>query len=228
MLTGAGISAESGIPTFRGKGGLWEETRPEELATPQAFRREPLKVWRWYCWRRELISKAEPSKAHKLLAKMEREFDLWVITQNVDGLHQRAGNRRVVELHGNIWRLRCPSCGRVWEDENACADLPPRCPFCGEVARPDVVWFGEPLPADAIRKSFELAQWAEVFIVVGTSGVVQPAAQLPFLAKGFGAKVYVINPQPTPHREIADLYLQIGAGQGLGRIYELLQNKGPS
>ncbi len=228
MLTGAGASAESGIPTFRGKGGLWEGARPEELATPEAFQRDPEKVWRWYCWRRELISKAEPNEAHRLLAKMEEEFDLWVITQNVDGLHQRAGSRKVVELHGNIWRLKCASCGRTWEDEQACKEIPPRCSFCGGLARPDVVWFGEALPEEAVRKSFELAGWAEVFVVVGTSGLVQPAAQLPFIAKSFGAEVYVVNPQPTPHVRIADLFIQDKASSGLRRVYYELQNKGSS
>ena len=228
MLTGAGASAESGIPTFRGKGGLWEGARPEELATPEAFQRDPEKVWRWYCWRRELISKAEPNEAHRLLAKMEEEFDLWVITQNVDGLHQRAGSRKVVELHGNIWRLKCASCGRTWEDEQACKEIPPRCPSCGGLARPDVVWFGEALPEEAVRKSFELAGWAEVFVVVGTSGLVQPAAQLPFIAKSFGAEVYVVNPRPTPHVRIADLFIQDKASSGLRRVYYELQNKGSS
>ncbi len=228
MLTGAGISAESGVPTFRDKGGLWEGAKPEELATPEAFRQDPAKVWRWYCWRREVISGAEPNEAHRLLAEMEREFDLWVITQNVDGLHQRAGSRKVVELHGNIWRQRCTSCGRKWEDEKACMGIPPKCPSCGGLARPDVVWFGEALPGEAVRKSFELAGWAEVFIVVGTSGLVQPAAQLPFVARGFGAEVYVVNPQPTPHVQIADLFVQDKASSGLRRVFYELQNKGPS
>jgi len=227
-LTGAGISRESGIPTFRGRGGFWEGTRPEELATPRAFFRDPEKVWRWYCWRREIISRARPNRAHEILAKMEREHQLWIITQNVDGLHQRAGSRRVIELHGNIWRLKCTSCGRTWEDPGACGKIPPRCPRCGALARPDVVWFGESLPTQALRKSFELAEWAEVFLVVGTSGLVQPAAELPFIAKGFGARVMVVNPERTPHADIAEVFIQDKATSGMEKVYELLQNKGPS
>jgi len=227
VLTGAGISAESGIPTFRGKDGLWKGFRAEDLATPQAFSKNPIKVWEWYCWRRQIIGQAEPNEAHKLLADWERSHDLWIITQNVDGLHQRAGSKNVVELHGNIWRLRCTACGKVWEDEKACSKIPPRCE-CGAIARPDVVWFGEALPSEAIRKSYELAGDAEIFIVVGTSGVVQPAANLPFVAKSFGARIYVVNPQPTIHTEIADLFLQTSASEGLRRIDELLQGEGPS
>ncbi len=228
VLTGAGISEESGVPVFRGKEGLWEGVRPEELATPAAFLRDPEKVWRWYCWRREIIARARPNRAHELLAKMEKEHDLWVITQNVDGLHQRAGSRRVIELHGNIWRLRCPSCGKVWEDPGACRSIPPRCPRCGSLARPDVVWFGEALPAEALRRSFELARQADVFVVVGTSGVVQPAADLPFIAKNSGARVIVVNPRRTPHSRIADVFLEEKASTGMEKVYELLQNKGPA
>lgn len=227
VLTGAGISAESGVPTFRGENGLWKGYRAEELATPEAFRKDPIKVWEWYCWRREIIGKAQPNEAHRILARWEEMYDLWVITQNVDGLHQSAGSKKVIELHGNIWRLRCTVCGEVWEDREACREIPPKCK-CGALARPDVVWFGEALPEHAVRRSYELAGDADIFIVVGTSGVVQPAANLPFVAKGFGAKIYVVNPQPTIHSEIADLFFETSASEGLRRIDELLQGEGPS
>ncbi len=227
VLTGAGISAESGIPTFRGEDGLWEGFKAEELATPEAFERDPIKVWEWYCWRREVIGKVKPNEAHKILANWQGKYDLWIITQNVDGLHQKAGSKKVVELHGNIWRLRCSKCGRVWEDREACRKIPPRC-SCGGLARPDVVWFGEALPEWALRKSYELAGASDIFIAVGTSGIVQPAANLPSIAKSFGAKIYVINPEPTIHSEIADIFIQDKASTGLRRLDEALQDKRPS
>ncbi len=231
VLTGAGISAESGVPTFRG-GGLWDKYRPEELATPQAFAADPLKVWQWYNWRRGLIAKAQPNEAHRILARWEKEGvfeDFLIITQNVDGLHQRAGSEKVVELHGNIWRLRCTSCGRIWTDlrENL-PELPPRCQSCGGLARPDVVWFGEAIPQDALERAFRAARSCDLFLVVGTSGVVQPAASLPFLAKESGAIVVEINPSTTPITSIADFYLQEKASQGMRKLNELLQDQGTS
>ncbi len=231
VLTGAGISAESGVPTFRG-GGLWDKYRPEELATPQAFASDPLKVWQWYNWRRGLIAKAQPNEAHRILARWEKEGifeDFLIITQNVDGLHQRAGSQRVIELHGNIWRLRCTSCGRVWTDlRESLPELPPRCQECGGLARPDVVWFGEPLPEQALERAFAAARSCQLFLVVGTSGVVQPAASLPFVAKESGAFVVEINPSTTPITSIADFYLQEKASQGMRKLNELLQDQGTS
>ncbi|MBI3551687.1 MAG: NAD-dependent deacylase [Elusimicrobia bacterium] len=171
-LTGAGVSAESGIATFRGAGGLWRNFKPEDLATPEAFARDPKLVWEWYDWRRGLIAKAQANPGHWFLAKLEIEKpEFWLITQNVDGLHQKAVSRRVLELHGNIWRLRCTSCPKFFQDERVPLPLPPRCPSCGGLLRPGVVWFGESLPEGTLTRSRELAQKADLFIK-GKSGEV--------------------------------------------------------
>ena len=161
VLTGAGISAESGVPTFRGEGGLWRQYRAEELATPHAFRRDPSLVWEWYNWRRQLIGDCRPNAAHRTLVEMEAQFDDFVlVTQNVDGLHLLAGSRNVVELHGDIWRMRCTGgCRADWEDRTSpLPELPARCPSCGALARPDVVWFGETLPPEALDAAWAAAQ----------------------------------------------------------------------
>ncbi|MDQ7038860.1 MAG: NAD-dependent deacylase [Aquificota bacterium] len=218
-LTGAGISAESGVPTFRGEEGLWKRYDPSRLATPEAFQRDPKTVWEWYAWRREVIAKAEPNEAHRTLADLEREKGLWVITQNVDGLHQRAGSKKVIELHGNIWRVRCLSCGaRFYDRRVPLKEIPPRCGKCGGLLRPDVVWFGEPLPEDALRKAYDLSARAEVFLVIGTSATVYPAAELPLIAKRSGAKVIEINPEETPLTPFADLSIRKGASEGLREV----------
>jgi NAD-dependent deacetylase len=208
VFTGAGISADSGIPTFRGPGGLWEKYKPEELASPWGFRKDPLLVWRWYAWRMRIIYSAKPNAAHILVAKLEDMGKVKaVITQNVDGLHQRAGSKKVIELHGNIWRARCTSCGYKWilsrppED----SELPLRCPRCNSLARPDVVWFGEPLPSQALRAAWEEMEKANLVIVIGTSGVVEPAGSLPLIAKERGAKLININPEPNRYYDIADV-----------------------
>ncbi|MDH4123993.1 MAG: NAD-dependent deacylase, partial [Thermoplasmata archaeon] len=176
VLTGAGISAESGIPTFRGKEGLWHNFRAEELATPEAFNRDPVRVWEWYRWRREKISSSGPNAAHIALADMEDLFDdFTLITQNVDGLHSRAGSRNILELHGNIWRVRCSAgCGKFEMIE--INELPPKC-RCGALLRPDVVWFGESLDQRVIGKAAEISAISELFLSVGTSAVVYPAAE---------------------------------------------------
>jgi len=201
VLTGAGISAESGVPTFRGPGGLWRNYHPEDLATPQAFHRDPNLVWEWYDWRRGLIGACQPNAAHHTLAEMESHWDDFVlVTQNVDGLHRLAGSRTVVELHGNLWRMRCTrGCHRAWEDRSVpLTDIPPRCPECGALARPDVVWFGESLPEEALLAALAAARRCQLMLVVGTSALVQPAASLPLAALQSGAYVVEINPQPTP------------------------------
>jgi NAD-dependent deacetylase len=201
VLTGAGISAESGVPTFRGKGGLWRSYRAEDLATPHAFHRAPRLVWEWYDWRRGLIGTCQPNAAHETLAEMEGHFsDFVLITQNVDGLHRLAGSRRIVELHGNIWRMRCTrGCRSPWEDRtHPLPEIPPHCPDCGALARPDVVWFGESLPGAALDEAFAAVQRCQVLLVVGTSAMVQPAASLPLAAVQRGAYVVEINPQSTP------------------------------
>ncbi len=224
VLTGAGISAESGIPTFRGQDGLWKNFRAEELATPEAFNKDPSLVWEWYDWRRQLIAKAQPNDAHLFLAKMERELeDLWVITQNVDGLHQRAGSKRVIELHGSIWKLRCVSCTREIIDHSVpLKTIPPRCPSCGGLMRPGVVWFGEPLPESAIREAVRISEEADVFLVIGTSAVVYPAAELPLIAKRRGAKVVEVNPEETGITPYVDLSIRKRASEGVKEAFEVL------
>lgn len=201
VLTGAGISAESGVPTFRGKGGLWRSYRPEDLATPQAFRRDPKLVWEWYDWRRSLIAACQPNAAHRTLVDMESHFgDFLLVTQNVDGLHRLAGSQKIVELHGNIWGMRCTrACRAAWQDLSVpLAEIPPQCPTCGALARPDVVWFGESLPGAALDAAFVAAQRCQVMLVIGTSALVQPSASLPLVALQQGAYVIEINPQATP------------------------------
>jgi len=208
VLTGAGISAESGIPTFRGPGGLWRTYRPEDLATPQAFSRDPKLVWEWYDWRRGLIARAQPNPGHFALAEMERRSKKFaLITQNVDGLHDRAGNRNILKVHGDIWVVRCAACGRERVDERASIpELPPRC-ACGGIERPGVVWFGESLPADVWARA-EQAAPADLFFVIGTSAVVYPAAGLVALAKSAGAKVVEINIAETPVSGLVDASLR--------------------
>ena len=223
VLTGAGISAESGVPTFRGPGGLWRTYRPEDLATPQAFRRDPRLVWEWYDWRRGLIAACRPNAAHRVLAEMERRVEAFtLITQNVDGLHQRAGSRRVVELHGSIWRLRCTlECGPAWEDHRVPLDpLPPVCPRCGAPARPDVVWFGESLPEAALEAALVAVERCRLMLVIGTSALVQPAASLPLLALERGAHVVEINPEPTPLSSLVDEVIREPAAVGLPKWWQ--------
>ena len=220
VLTGAGISSESGVPTFRGEGGLWRTHRAEDLATPSAFRRDPKLVWQWYDWRRSLIAACQPNDAHRTLVEMERCLDDFVlITQNVDGLHRLAGSQRVIELHGNIWGQRCTrDCRDPWVDHSLpLSQIPPHCPACGALARPDIVWFGESLPAAALDAAFDVAQRCDVMLVIGTSALVHPAASLPLLALQRSAHVIEINPQPTPLSDAVAQSLRQPAGVGLPR-----------
>ena len=200
VLTGAGISAESGVPTFReAQTGLWARYNPEDLATPDAFRRDPKLIWEWYAWRQERVRQAEPNPGHRALVEMERRFaEFTLITQNVDGLHRRAGSHNVLELHGNLFRAKCFSEDRPVESWPDGDEVPPRCPRCGGLLRPDVVWFGEMLPASALRAAERAASAAEVFFSIGTSALVYPAADLPFSALAAGVAVVEINPRPTP------------------------------
>ncbi len=200
VLTGSGISAESGVPTFRdAQTGLWAKYRPEELATPEAFRRNPRLVWEWYEWRRGLVAKAAPNPGHLALAELERRVPrLSLVTQNVDGLHQKAGSQGVIELHGNIRRTKCFEENVVVEAWPATGDAPPRCPRCGGLLRPDVVWFGEALPRPALAAAVEAAQACDLFFAIGTSALVQPAASLPFEAIRRGAVTVEINADVTP------------------------------
>ena len=196
VLTGAGVSAESGIPTFRdAMTGLWAKYRPEELATPEAFRRNPALVWQWYAWRHGLVSAAEPNAAHRALAEMERRVpDFTLITQNVDGLHRRAGSRSILELHGSLERACCSRCDvRQPFPAGSGEGGPPPCPACGAPLRPDVVWFGESLPEAALEAALGAAQGCDIFLSVGTSNLVQPAASLPWAAARRGVPVVVVN-----------------------------------
>jgi len=214
-LTGAGVSAESGVPTFRdAQTGLWAQFDPLELATPSAFARNPKRVWDWYAMRREMVGRVLPNPAHHALAELERRVPEFLLaTQNVDGLHQRAGSTRVVELHGNITRVVCSRDGtRVEHWDESDTDLPPRCPGCGAFLRPDVVWFEEVLPAHALAAAEDAAQRCDVLLVAGTSAEVYPAAALPAQAQRRGALVVEVNPNETPLSAAADHVLRGPAG----------------
>ncbi len=217
VLTGAGISAESGLDTFRGQQGLWRDHDPRELATPEAFDRDPQLVWEWYRWRRDKARNAQPNAGHLAIASLEGMYGHFLLaTQNVDGLHQRAGSSRMVELHGNITRDRCSGCGRIYT-EVATGEGLPRC-GCGGMLRPDVVWFGEALPAEAVERAWGESCRADVFFTVGTSGLVQPAASLPLTAKRGGAYLVEVNPEPTPISEAADLVIRAKAGAAMAAV----------
>jgi NAD-dependent deacetylase len=220
-LTGSGVSAESGVPTFReAQTGSWGKFDPQELATPEAFARDPRLVWEWYERRRKLVQSAEPNAGHLALAELERRlpaFDL--VTQNVDGLHQRAGSRRVTELHGDILRSKCSLEGTM-VDDYAPGEAPPFCPSCGAPLRPDVVWFGEALPTVAFEAASEAARACDLFLSVGTSSLVYPAAGLPFEALVNGAVLVEVNPDETPLSAHADYVLRGPAGEKLPRLVE--------
>jgi NAD-dependent deacetylase len=219
VLTGAGISAESGIPTFRGAGGLWRKYRSENLAAPEAFARDPQLIWEWYDWRRSVIATAEPNPGHRALAELERRSPQFtLVTQNVDGLHDRAGSRRLLKVHGDIWTLRCTACKREWQDlRPSLPQLPPLC-ACGNMGRPGVVWFGEALPQDVWSEAQAAVSSAEILLVVGTSAVVYPAAGLVQLAKSAGAKVVEINVAETPVSGQVDLSWRATAAEALSEL----------
>lgn len=227
VFSGAGVSRESGLDTFRGAGGLWEKMRPEELATPQAFRREPAKVWQWYAWRWEKATGARPNPAHLALVEWESLFPSFVvITQNVDGLHRRAGTRNLLELHGTILLARCNRCGRKRDMGDALAESreePPVCSCqgaCTGIFRPDVVWFGENLDPDVLNASYEEASGCDLFVSVGTSSTVYPAAGLIEVAHRAGACFVEVNPELTPFSPLADLRIAAPAGEAIPRLTE--------
>ena len=213
VFTGAGVSADSGIPTFRGAGGLWRNFRSEDLATPEAFARDPALVWQWYEWRRGLVRNADPNAAHRAIASLERAI---VITQNVDALHARAGSRNIIELHGNLFRVRCTRERTTQDALDAFHELPPRCD-CGALLRPDVVWFGEMLPEGALETAAQAISSADLLLVIGTSGVVYPAAGLVSLHRGLSIE---INPQPS---NVCTYAIAATAAEATPKIVEALQ-----
>ena len=219
-LTGAGVSQESGLRTFRdAQVGLWAQYKPEELASPEAFTRDPKLIWDWYAWRREAVKAVRPNPGHYALADMEKRVPVFtLITQNVDGLHRMAGSQNVLELHGNIQRVRCADCymfAELWGDDT---ESVPRCAACGGLLRPDVVWFGEALPRDQLEAAVEAARSCDVFFSIGTSGVVQPAASLAFAAHNRGAIVIEINAEPTPLTSKADFAFHGKSGEILPEL----------
>jgi NAD-dependent deacetylase len=215
VMTGAGVSADSGIPTFRGAGGLWRNFRAEELATPEAFRRDPGMVWEWYEWRRGLIREAKPNAAHEALARLP---DAAIVTQNVDGLHARAGSRDVIELHGNIFRVSCVREGNPRVHEEPFGSVPPHCE-CGALLRPDVVWFGEALPEEAVMRAVGAIQAADVLLVIGTSGVVYPAAGFVSLHDGLSIE---INPETSGVSSACSFAVAARAAEATPAIVEAL------
>ncbi len=223
VLTGAGISKESGIPTFReAQEGLWAQYDPMEMATEEGFLRNPPLVWRWYDYRFGMVEQAQPNPGHRAIAELEQLLPrVTVVTQNIDGLHQAAGSTDVVELHGSIRRFKCLR-GRhthfTRADFAGQAEIPPRCPRCGDMLRPDVVWFGENLPAAALRRAYDLSETCDAMLVVGTSGAVQPAASLPFVARRAGAVVIDVNPERDEIAHVANLFLEGPGGQILPRL----------
>ena len=230
VLTGAGISAASGVPTFRGEEGLWKSYSPQELATPEAFERDPKLVWEWYDWRRALISKCRPNAAHTVLATWAKRYTgFTLITQNVDGLHEESGLNNVIHFHGSIWEVfcnsRCSSSPPRWIDRTVpLEEVPPRCPYCGGLIRPAVVWFGESIDTDILTQS-AAALDCDVFLTVGTSAVVYPAAGLVTEARRRNAFTAEINLEATPASTAVDLSLQGPAERVLQKVESALQKK---
>lgn len=224
MGTGAGVFKESGIPTFReAQTGLWAKYDAEQLATPEAFAKNPSVVWQWYDYRRRLVTEAEPNTGHIALAQLQDILPTFVVTQNVDRLHHRAGSRDVIELHGNILTYFCFDHHHAAEHVPPALEAPPTCTECGSLLRPAVVWFGEALPPKAMEKATSVIRQADVLLVVGTSGLVHPAASLPYLARQSGAKVIEINPDGTPITDIADIFLAAPSGAVLPALVEALR-----
>lgn len=217
FFTGAGMSAESGVPTYRGKGGIWREYDYERYACQPAFDADPEAVWEFHNYRRTLVAACEPNEGHRLIAELERELDhVTVITQNIDGLHQLAGTRAIIELHGSLWRVRCDACGTTSTQREAPLAVT-RCD-CGRYLRPDIVWFGDALEPGNIDDAIREMKQTELFISIGTSGAVYPAAELPLVAKQAGAKLVEVNPEPTPLSGIYDVTFRSSATEALARL----------
>ena len=232
VMTGAGVSAASGVPTFRGPGGLWRTYRPEDLATPDAFAYDPALVWEWYAWRRELVASCAPNAAHEVLARWSQRDGVRLVTQNVDDLHVRAGTRDLIRLHGSLWELKCfAGCSRgatPWRDERVpLPDALPQCPHCGGHARPAVVWFGESLDRVDVERASD-ATACEVFLTVGTSAVVYPAAGLVRQAQSRGAFTAEINLEETPASSLVDLSILGAAEQVLPALDRFLAPETPN
>lgn len=228
ILTGSGTSAESGVPTFRdAQSGLWARYRPEDLATPEAFARDPQFVWEWYEWRRGVVATVAPNAGHYAIAELQRRLPrVTLITQNVDGLHQRAGSADVIEFHGNLMRSKCSveHCVVLVDRDDEAS--PPRCPNCGALVRPDVVWFGEPIPPAALEPALVAVADCDLMMVVGTSAQVQPAASLAEQARSRGAVLVEVNPEDTPLTPRADFVLSGPSGRLLPELVEALRGPG--
>ena len=227
VMTGAGVSAASGVPTFRGPDGLWKKHRAESLATAEAFRNDPKLVWEWYDWRRQVLSTKSPNRAHEVLAAWSQRYsDFRLITQNVDGLHERAGTQNMIRFHGSIWEILCwnncsSSPERWWNDTVPFPEIPPRCPHCNGMVRPGVVWFGEGIDRDVLQRSAE-ALACDIFLTIGTSSVVYPAAQLVHEAKSRGAYTVEMNIEPTPASGLLDLAIRGPAEEVLDHVERLI------
>lgn len=227
VSTGAGISRESGIPTFRGSDGIWKKHKPEKLASREGFLSDPVLVWKWYRQRLFTAREKEPNPGHRALVEMESVIpSLTVITQNVDNLHRRAGSSDVVELHGNIERFKCLERSHPVEFNPQWGDEPPCCSVCGSLIRPDIVWFGESLPRKELECAFDISSRCDTFLIVGTSGLVQPAAHLPLLAKRSGATLIEINVSESALTGVVDIFLEGKSGEILPEILDEMNKSG--
>ena len=224
FVTGAGISQESGIPTFRGKDGLWRNHDAMKLATINAFYDNPKLVWEWYNERRMNIFQAQPNPGHEAIAELEKYAEVVVLTQNIDGLHQKSGSTKVLELHGSIVKIKCSVCDYKEEILTEISELPPLCK-CGNILRPDVVWFGEPLPQDVWQNAINLASNCDLMIIAGTSLVVSPANTLPIYAKQNNATLVEINPEETEMSEEMDIIIRNTSAKSLPKLVSLFKNK---
>lgn len=217
FFTGAGLSRESGVPTYRGPGGIWKDYQYESVACQDAFDRDPNVVWEFHNYRRSIVGSAEPSLGHSIIAGLSEKKEVSVITQNIDGLHQLAGTRDVIELHGSLWRVRCDVCGSRREDRDV-PFAPLKCSGCGTYWRPDIVWFGDALRGDAIEAAAVALSTCDLLVSVGTSAVVYPAAALPEIAKAAGAVCVEINPEETPMSDMYDVQFRTTANEALDRL----------